>query len=306
MMYKILVASPEFFDDEAIAVLRKAGNVVSRKLTRAELLGEISDTDILLIRVDVKVDRELLEHAKKLKLIASATTGLDHIEVDYARKKSVKVINLGDAHTVSTAEYAFGLILGLCRKVPWAHESMIEGNEKRHLFAGRELSGLTLGLVGLGRIGSRVAGYGKAFGMKVIAFDPFVSSREFRMVTLEELLRESDVISLHSLLSKDTRGMISSGQFALMKRGAFLVNAARAELVDTAALISALESGAIAGAAVDVFNKRDMEDGAVARLARKGALLITPHIGALTQEAMHAAGMEIVRKVADAVSNGDI
>lgn len=305
-MVKILVTEPEYFDDDAIRTLRKVGKVEAARLRRKQLERKIEDVDVLVTRIEERLDKGLLGKARKLAIIGSATTGLNHIDVKYADKRGIKIISLHGTHTVPTAEHAFALILSLSRRIPWAYESLRRGRWRRYDFFGVQLEGKTLGVIGLGRIGKMVARYGKAFGMRVMAFDPYVRSAEFEMVPLERLLRNSDVITIHAMLTDETEGMIGSREFRMMKNTALLVNTARAEIVKQEALLGALDRGIIRGAAVDVFPKEPLEDreDPMVRYARKrDNLIITPHIAASTYDAIHEAGLEIAEGIVKAVGS---
>ncbi len=303
-MPNILVTEPEYFDKEAIDVLKSVGKVIAQRLTKQDLVKEIEDVDALVCRIETQVDKSVLDAAKKLKVIGSATTGLNHIDVEYAKQKGVKVINLSGTHTASTAEYTFTLILALARKLPWAFDNLREGRWERHKFFGQNLHGKTLGIIGYGKIGRQVADYAKAFGMKIIAFDPYVKSADIMLVSLEDLLKQSDVITIHAMLTKETENLIGEEQFKLMKKDALLVNAARGQIVNSGALINALKNNLILGAAQDVFTQEPLPptDPLIKYAAENSNLLITPHIAATTHEAAHEAGLEIVTRIKEELS----
>lgn len=302
---RILVTEPEYFDDEAMKVLSRSGTVVAKRLTYNELSNKISEFDAILVRIETRLDRAMLRKAKKLRVIGSATTGLNHIDVKYALEHGIKIISLHGTHTVPTAEHALALMLSLCRKIPWAHAALLRGEWKRYRFIGTQLSGKTLGIIGFGRIGSQVAKYAESLGMHVIFYDPYVKPRQgkIRSVPLRKLLAESDIITIHAELTKETRNMIGAAEFRAMKRSAFLVNTARGEIVDQQALIRALQKREIAGAAEDVFPKEPMEGRSRLRAYARthGNLIITPHISASADDAVHAAGVEIAEKVCKAL-----
>ncbi|MDE1865368.1 MAG: hydroxyacid dehydrogenase [Candidatus Micrarchaeota archaeon] len=306
-MPNILIANPEYFDEQAVKILKSAGDVTARTMSRSELERSIHKFDAIVLRVDTKLDRKLLSRAKRLKVIGSATTGLGHIDTEYAAKHGIKIIGLHGAHTTSTAEHTMALMLSLARKVPWAFESMKQGRWKRAMFIGAQLEGRTLGIIGVGRIGSRVAEHARGFGMKVMGYDPYASPKGVRMVNLERLLKDSDIVTLHPVLTGETRHMISLRQLRMMKRTALLVNTSRGEVVNSRDLIHALKSGIIAGAALDVFPEEPLTGigNMFAREARRlDTLIITPHLGASTREAIHRAGAEIAAKVGKALAEG--
>jgi D-3-phosphoglycerate dehydrogenase len=301
---KILVVSPEYFPEEILSKLKDVGTVDSKKLSREELLNQIENYDAVLTRVDVKFDKEVLERAKNLKVIGSGTTAVDHVDVEYAKSRGIEIISLSGAHTVSTAEHTFALILALARKIPWAFESLKKGEWDRGRFFGIELEGKTLGTIGFGKIGSKVAKYAKSLGMKVLTYDPYINkdlANEIgvEMTTLDDLLQNSDVITIHAFLSDETRNMINSGTISKMKPTVLLINAARGEIIDTDALIDALNNKKIAGAALDVFEKEPLPpDSKLIEYAKNNDnLIITPHIAASTNEAVHRAAEEVVTKV---------
>ncbi len=305
MAMKILITEPEYFGAEAREILAKQGRVVAKRLTRDALEKRIPEFDAIIVRIETRLDSELLSKAKRLKVIGSTTTGMDHIDESYAKSHGISIINLHGTHTIPTAEHALALMLSLSRKIPWAHAALSRGEWKRYKYIGMQLNGRTLGVIGLGRIGKQVAEYAKALGMHIIAYDPYVKSEEIKMVSLDTILKEADVITIHSALLDETRGMIGAKEFAMMKKNAILVNTARGEIIDQHALADALSKGIIAGAAVDVFPKEPMEESNVLRAYAKKHknLIITPHISASTDTAVMSAGIEIATKVAEALKS---
>lgn len=299
--YRILVAEPEPYA-HALLELRKIGRVEARRANRRELLAKIKDFDALLVGVEVGVDKQLLDAAKKLKVVATATTGLNHVDVECAKRKGVKVISLQGAEFLknvnATAEHTLALLLALVRKIPWAFDSVKCRQWTRKRFFGRELNGKTLGVIGFGRLGSKLAGYAHALGMRVLAFDPYVPARKMarrgaRKVGLRELLRESDFVSVHVTLTPATIGLVGAREFAAMKPTAFFVNTSRGAVVDEKALLQALRKKKIAGAALDVLasegkgNRNPLEGNPLVEYARShDNLLITPHLGGATLESM--------------------
>jgi len=303
-MYKILITEPEYFPEESVAVLKRIGNVVSKRLDRKHLLEEINDVDILVVRIETLVDKELLKNAKKLKMIASATTGIEHVDVMEAEKRGIKIISLSGTHTLPTTEYTFALILSLVRKIPWAFENMKRGRWERYKFFGGELEGKTLGIIGLGRIGSKVASYAKAFGMKVIAHDPYVDAEKVKglnteLTSLENILKKSDIITIHAMLTNETENMIGMKEFKMMKSNALLINVARGQIVNEKDLIKALRSKMLSGAALDVYSSEPMEEGnELVRYAKENNnLLLTPHIAASTEESIRSVAIYVAQKI---------
>ncbi len=297
----ILVNNPEYFDKYAIKILSSIGNVTAKNIDYDELLEKISIFDIIIIRVDTKITKQLLDKAKKLRLIGSATTGLNHIDTKYAKEKGIRIISLHGTHTISTAQHTMALIFSLSRKIPWAFENLKKGKWDRHKFIGTQLNGKIIGIIGLGRIGSQVAKYSKAFGMNVIAYDPFIKKSNLAtLVTLNYLLKNSDIVSLHPSLTNKTKNMIQLKEFKLMKKTAFLINTSRGEILDSDALLLSLKKCIISGAALDVFIDEPLlgKNNIFVKYAlRNKNLLITPHIGASTKEAVHAAGIEIANNI---------
>jgi D-3-phosphoglycerate dehydrogenase len=296
--FRILNLEPQGYSAEAKMVLDEIGVVDSGPLSRKELLTAIPYYEILIVRLAHRIDEELLRKANKLKVIATATTGLNHIDLNCAKGLGIEVLSLrgeieflNDIH--ATAEHTWALLLSLVRKLPQAHAHVLNGEWSRDLFIGSELHGKTLGVIGLGRLGIKVAQYGLAFGMKVLANDiisPKIIPAGVDMVTLPELLTGSDVICLHASYSVSNRNMIGKLQTSQMKRGCIFINTARGELVDEEELLNAIQNQHISGAAVDVLageNDCWTSSGKFLNLAKSHHnLLITPHIGGATREAM--------------------
>ncbi len=300
-MYELLVTEPEYLDSAGRTALEGMGHLTAKRMTRSELEQIIPNVDVIFVRTDTALDSKVLEKAKHLKIIASITTGLNHIDTAYAESHGIKVLHLHGAHTVSTAQYTITLMLSLCRNLPWAFDSIRQGRWERYKFIGTRLTDKTLGIVGIGRIGSLVASYAKALGLRVIAYDPYSKPGEIPLVNdLSELLAESDIISIHSVLTDETRGLIGTKEFEQMRDGVFLINAARAEIVDSAALLGALKSGKVAGAALDVFVHEPiagLNDPLVEYARSHKNLLLTPHLGASTNDDAHTATLELAGEV---------
>ena len=307
-MYKILITEPEYFPQEAVSILRKIGTVVSKRLYRKQLLKEIKDVDVLLVRIETLVDKEIFKNAEKLKVIGSATTGIDHINVIEAEKRGIKIVHLSGMNTLPTAEYTFGLIMSLVRRIPWAFANIKKGKWDRHKFFGRELEGKTFGIIGLGKIGIKVAGYAKAFGMKIVAYDPYVDAKKgeevnVTMTSLENVLKNSNIVTIHSLLTKETENMIGTKELGLMRRDAFIVNVARGKIVSTKGLLKVLKDKTIAGAALDVYDVEPIESGneLVKYANENDNLLLTPHIAASTEESIRNAAIYVAEKVKEII-----
>jgi len=291
---KVLICDP--LAESAIARLREAGlEVVERTgMSPEELAAELAKGyEAIVVRSATKVRKAAIDAAVGLKLIVRAGVGLDNIDVEYAREKGIQVRNTPRASTDSVAELALAHMLALARSLPQATISLREGKWEKKAFKGIELSGKTLGVIGIGRIGQAVARRALCLGMRVIAFDKFVKESplpEVRMVPLEELLREADFITLH--VPADPAGpVIGQREIALMKDGAYLINCARGGVVDEAALLSALNSGKLAGAGLDVFEEEPPQN---MELLHHPKVSLTPHIGAQTKEAQARVGDEVV------------
>jgi D-3-phosphoglycerate dehydrogenase len=270
-------------------------------------LASLGDIDALIVRSATKVTREVLEGGRpRLKVVGRAGVGVDNVDLDAARELGVIVVNAPLAATNAVAELTLGLMLAMARQLPQANAAMHDGRWEKKTFKGSELGGKTLGVFGMGRIGAAVAQRAAALGMNIIGYDPLISSEEIerrsaRPVSRDELLAESDFISLHVPLTEDTRGMIGADAMAQMKPGVRLVCAARGGVVDEAALLTALESGHVAGAALDVFAQ---EPPGNAPLLKHPLLIATPHLGAQTMEAQIRAATDIADEVLAAL-NGE-
>jgi len=285
---------------EAIAKLRAGHHVDLVEADPKQLLEIIPNYDALIVRSRTKVSADVIAKGAKLKVIGRAGIGVDNIDVRAATGRRVPVVNAPTGSTISVAELAIGHMLSLARQIPEADRSMKEGKWEKKRFEGRELQGKILGLVGSGRIGAEVAKRAHAFGMEVIAFDPYLpptaaKERGIRLVdSLPALLMQADYVSVHAALTAETKGMIGAKDLALMKRTAYLVNCARGEIVQEAALAEALTMGTIAGAALDVFEKEPPTGSPI--LSAPNTVL-TPHLGASTHEAQARAGGIIAEQV---------
>lgn len=306
---KILVADP--ISDKGIELLKSnPAFQVDKKvgLKEAELCAIIGDYDALIVRSQTKVTRKVIEATKRLKLIGRAGVGVDNVDVDAATQRGIIVMNTPGGNTISTAEHAFALMLALARRIPQAHASMKAGQWDRKSFEGTELRGKTLGIIGMGRIGSEVAKRAIAFGMRVLAHDPFLSptrakTLQVEMVELDRLYKESDFITLHVPVTDQTRGMINKDAIARMKKGVRIINCARGDIIVQADLFEALKSGKVAGAALDVYEKEPPVNLPFRELEN---VVLTPHLGASTREAQESCGTEIAEQVAEALTGGTI
>lgn len=260
----------------------------------------LHDAVALIVRSAVQADRKLLEQAPRLRVIGRAGVGVDNVDVESATARGIVVMNTPGANAVAVAEHTLALMLAMARHVTRADESMRTGRWEKKALQGSELHGKVLGIVGLGRVGTELARRARALNMEVLAFDPYVSQRvveelNIRAAVLDEVLIACDYLSLHVGLTAQTCNMINAETLAKMKRGVRLVNCARGELIDEAALLAALESGQVAGAALDVFAKEPPGNSA---LLRHPAVISTPHIAGSTAEALEAVGVQIAQQVA--------
>lgn len=304
---KILNTIGPRFDSAAKKVLERVGEVSYRILSQDEFTYAVEDYEALVIGLGLRVDKKIIDTASRLKLIATATTGLDHIDVSYAEEKGITVLSLRseDLKAVTgTAELAFALILSLTRRVPEALDAVRSGNWEREKFLGNNLSGKTLGIVGLGRLGSLMAQYGRTFGMRVIAYDPYQdASDSAQLVDFNTLLAKSDVVSIHAPLSSETTNMFNEEVLSRMKQGAFLINTARSPIVNEAEVLIALKNKKIAGYAADVlsgeneFGKDVSKHPLIAYAQDHRNLIITPHIGGYTAESRATTDVIIAKKV---------
>ncbi len=299
MSVKVLVSDP--LSKRAVSNLRETPGIAVEErtgLAESDLLPLVSDIDAWVVRGATKVTRRLIEAAPKLRWVARAGAGIDNIDAVAARERGVGVLNVPGANAVAVAELVFALLLGLFRQIPAADSSLKRGEWDKSRFKGRELRGKTIGIVGLGKIGRAVARRALAFEMKCVGCDPLLTDdaiRAFEVTphTLADLLPLSDIVTLHVPLSPETRGMIGAREIGLLPRGAVLVNAARGGLVDEAAVLAALEQGALSGAVFDVFAEEPPPKSSP--LLMRPDVVASPHIGAATVEAQEAVGEEIVR-----------
>jgi len=265
-----------------------------------ELKKKIADFDALIIRSATQVDAELISLADNLKIVGRAGIGLDNVDVEAATKKGIMVANAPESNIVSAAEHALALMLSTARLIPRANTSLKSGKWERSKFEGVELYEKTLGVLGLGKIGTLVSTRALAFDMKVIAYDPYITEEKAKkmnieLVEIDELLKRSDIITVHLPKTNETLGMISAEQFKKMKDGVLIVNAARGGIIDEKALEDAVKSGKVWGAGLDVFSKEPMTDSPLFKLDE---LVVTPHLGASTLEAQDKAGITIAEQVA--------
>ena len=308
MTLNVLV--PDSVHQNAIDILAASKGIsVSSpgKLERAALLDAVADAHALIIRSGVKADAELLAAAPKLRAIARAGVGVDNVDLAAASGRGVVVMNTPGGNTISTAEYTLGLMLALARHIPQGHASLGAGRWDRKLFSGVELRGKTLGIIGLGRIGQAIATRAQAFEMIVIAHDPYLSpeiAQELAvpLLELDEVYAQADFLTLHALISDETRGMINAGSIARMKAGVRIINAARGALINDADLADALQSGDVAGAALDVYvQEPPAPDNPLPGLPN---VIHTPHLAASTADAQVTVAVEAAQLIIDFLLEG--
>ena len=296
--YKILIS--DGLDGRGQSILRPSAEVDSHdKLSAEDLIRIIPDYDALIVRGQTRVTPAVLDAASNLKVVGRAGVGVDNIDLDSAKKHNVTVVNAPTSTTVAVAELAFGLLLALARNLPRADVTMKQGQWVKKEFEGVELNGKTLGIVGFGRIGMEVARRAAAFGMSVIIYDPNVSEQELEHgnaepVSLQDLFAWSDFISLHLPLNVQTRDLLGPMAFSQMKDSVRIISTARGGIIDEEALLNALKSGKVAGAALDVFEK---EPPGLTELVAHPRVIATPHIGAQTAEAQSRAAEDIAHEV---------
>ncbi|HEV3156592.1 MAG TPA: phosphoglycerate dehydrogenase [Candidatus Baltobacteraceae bacterium] len=307
---RVIVAEP--FAESGLAVLREHGIEVVSCIgkPREALCAALAEADGLIVRSETRVDRDLLRAGPRLSVVARAGVGVDAIDVEAATSAGIVVLNTPGANMLAATEQTFALMLGLVRHLPAANASLRANIWDRKPFIGTELHGKTLGIIGLGRIGSSVAVRASAFGMKLLAHDPFISrsraeSFNAELISLEELLGRSDIVTLHVPLNAQTLGMIDAEKLALLRPHARLINCARGGVIDEAALLAALDAGVLAGAAIDVVAKEPPPAGGTgSRLHQHPKVVASPHLGGSTHEALERIAVDLARDVASVLLGG--
>jgi D-3-phosphoglycerate dehydrogenase / 2-oxoglutarate reductase len=303
----VLVA--EKVSSSAVNLLREpTWNVITPDQVNGNLPQILETADALIVRSAVQVDAALLEHAPKLRVIGRAGVGVDNVDLEAATRKGIAVMNTPGGNAVAVAEQTIGVMLAMARFLCKADAGMHAGKWDKKSLQGTELRGKTLGIVGLGKIGMEVAKRARAFSMEVVGHDPFVSAavakeQNIRLVTLDEMYAAADYLTLHVGLTPQTTGMINADSLKKMKKGVRIVNCARGELVNEQALIDALKSGHVAGAALDVFTKEPLKDSPLQSMDN---VILTPHIGGSTNEAQEAVGVQIAMQVKEYLKHGVI
>ena len=297
-MVKVLVSDP--IGPEGVSLLATGAEVeVKTGMSPAELLAAVPGYDALVVRSETRVNREVIAAGRRLQVIARAGIGVDNIDLEAATGAGIAVVNAPTGNTVAAAEHTIALMLALARNIPGAHQSLRGGEWRRSAFMGVEVRDKTLGICGLGRVGTEVARRAQAFGMRLAGYDPFVAPDYARrlgveLLPLEQLLAESDFVTLHTPLTDGTRNMIGGRQIDGIKAGARIINVARGELADEAALLAGLESGRLGGVALDVFAQEPPESSP---LLQHPKVIVTPHLGASTREAQREVAIEAAEQV---------
>ena len=305
--YNILIA--DGLDERGQSILRSSATVDDKSgISADDLLKAIPDYDGLIVRGRTKVTASVMDAATRLKVIGRAGVGVDNIDLEAAKKHNITVVNAPMSTSLAVAELTFGLLLALAREIPRADGSMKQGQWLKKELEGVELSGKTLGLIGLGRIGMEVGRRASAFGMNIIAYDPLISEDDIKQrgaepVSIQDLFAWSDFISLHLPLNVQTRDLIGPLAFSQMKDGVRIVCAARGGIIDESALLDALNRGKVAGAALDVFGQ---EPPGLTETVSHPRLIATPHIGAQTAEAQSRAAEDIANEVLSALRGGSL
>ena len=303
---RVLICEP--LADGGVALLSERFDVdLGIGWSREELIEKIGPYDAIIVRSATKVTEEVFAAAANLRVVGRAGTGGDNIDVDAATRRGVIVCNAPGSNSLSAAEHAVALLLSQARNIPQAHSALVDGRWERSKWKGIEVTGKTLGILGFGRIGQLVAERAKGLGMRVIAYDPFTGEARYRELGVdaaespEELYGAADFISLHMASTPDTRHFVNADSFAAMKPTARVINAARGDVVDQDALAAAVETGTIAGAAVDVFPEEPTIESPLFGVEN---IVVTPHLGASTEEAQDRAGVVVAEQVAAALTGG--
>jgi D-3-phosphoglycerate dehydrogenase / 2-oxoglutarate reductase len=308
-MAKVLVS--DSLSKEGLELLKRAEGIeVEYKpgLSEEDLASALAGVEGLVIRSGSKVTAKVIEAADKLRVIGRAGIGVDNVDVKAASRRGIIVMNTPTGNAVTTAEHALGLLFAVARKIPLASSTMKEGKWEKKAFEGRELSGKSLGIIGLGNIGRIVADRARGLHMNVIGFDPFMTAERaaelgIELLTLDELWKRADAITVHTPLTAETKGLVNDATIAKMKKGVLLVNAARGGIYDEAALVRGLDSGQIGGVGLDVFPE---EPPGLTDIVKHPKAVVTPHLGASTEEAQSRVALEIAQQVAAYLQTGEI
>ena len=307
----VLICDP--ISPKGIALFRQRPEftvtVLDKRLPEADLLPLVKETEAIVVRSETQITRGVIEAALRLRVVGRAGVGVDNVDVDAATQRGIVVMNTPGGNTISTAELAFSMLMALARKIPQAHQSMKAGEWNRKQFQGVELYHKTLGILGMGRIGSEVARRAIGFGMRVLAYDPYLAlsrakALQVELVELDELYQQADFITVHMPKSEETKGMVNAAALARMKKGVRVINCARGGLVVEQDLLEAIQSGQVAGAALDVYEQEPPP--ADFPLRRLPQVVMTPHLGASTEEAQDNVGIEVAEAITDFLLQGAV
>ena len=307
----VLICDP--ISPKGIALLQQQAGfkvaVLEKHLSEVELLPLVRDVVALVVRSETNVTKKVIEAAPRLRVVGRAGVGIDNVDVEAATQRGIVVMNTPSGNTTSTAELTFAMLMALARKIPQAHASMKAGQWNRKEFHGVELCNKTLGILGMGRIGSEVARRAIAFGMRVLAYDPYLAlarakALQVELVELDELYARSDFITVHMPMSDETRGLIDAAAFAKMKKGVRVLNCARGGIINEQDLFHAIQSGKVAGAALDVFETEPLPKEFPLRDLPQ--VIMTPHLGASTEEAQENVGIEVAEAIIDYLLHGAV
>jgi D-3-phosphoglycerate dehydrogenase len=308
----VLVCDP--ISPKGIALLQQRPEfkvtVLKQKTPEAELLTMVKDVHAMVVRSETKITKKVIDAAPHLRVVGRAGVGVDNVDVDAATQRGIVVMNTPGGNTISTAELTFSMLMGLARKIPQAHMSMKEGKWSRKDFQGTELFNKTLGILGMGRIGSEVAKRAQAFGMKVLVYDPYLTLARAQALQVDlkedvsDIYRNSDFITVHMPMTDETKGMVNAAAFAQMKKGARILNCARGGIINEADLYTALQSGQVGGAALDVYEVEPPPADFPLRTLPQ--VVMTPHLGASTEEAQENVGIEVAEAITDYLLSGAV
>lgn len=299
---KILVSDP--ISDQGIEILKKEFDVdIATGLPPAELIKRIGNYEALIVRSETQVTKDVINAGKKLKIIGRAGVGVDNIDVNAATEKGIIVVNAPEGNTISAAEHTIAMMMAMSRNIPQANASLKSKKWDRKKFMGVEVRGKVLGVVGLGRIGAEVAKRAQGMEMTVLAYDPFITQERaaelgVELTTVEDIVRRADYITVHTPLTKETKDLIGSKEFAIIKKGARLINCARGGIINEEALAEAVKAGTVSGAAIDVFVKEPPLDSPLLELDR---VIVTPHLGASTEEAQINVAVSVAEQIVNAL-----
>ncbi|HZM03434.1 MAG TPA: phosphoglycerate dehydrogenase [Candidatus Saccharimonadales bacterium] len=308
----VLVCDP--ISPKGIALLQQRPEfkvtVLKQKTPEAELLALVKDVQAMVVRSETKITKKVIDAAPQLRVVGRAGVGVDNVDVDAATARGIVVMNTPGGNTISTAELTFSMLMGLARKIPQAHMSMKEGKWSRKDFQGTELYNKTLGILGMGRIGTEVAKRAQAFGMKVLAYDPYLTLARAQALQVDlkenvaDVYRQADFITVHMPMTDETKGMVNTAAFAQMKKGVRILNCARGGIINEADLFTAIQSGQVGGAALDVYEIEPPP--ADFQLRALPQVVMTPHLGASTEEAQENVGIEVAEAITDYLLSGAV